>query len=62
MTFDELRALPAPLVRLASGELAHIVHWYPETKAIGVRTPNGRLHVLPVARLLAGDGCAVEPA
>ena len=60
MTLDELRNMPAPFVRLASGELSLIVHWYPETQAVGVRTPQGRLHVLPVVRLTPGPSCAVE--
>jgi hypothetical protein len=61
VTFDELRNMPAPFVRMASGDLAQIVAWYPETKAVGVKTPNGRLHVLPIARLIPGPSCAIEP-
>ena len=52
--------MATPFVRLATGEMARIVDWYPDTKAVAVKAPNGRLHVLPVGRLLPGPGFAVE--
>ena len=60
MTFDNLRNMPAPFVRLAAGELGLIAYWYAETDAVGVKAPNGRLHVVPAGRLEPGQGCAVE--
>jgi hypothetical protein len=60
VTFDELRNMPSQFVRLTTGELALIVHWYPESDAVGVKAPNGRLHVLPAVRLTLGPSCAVE--
>ena len=47
-------------VRLATGELGLIAHWYPESEAVGVKTPNGRLHVIPAVRLTPGPACVVE--
>jgi hypothetical protein len=60
VTFDDLRNMATPFVRLATGELGRIVDWYPETEAVAVGAPNGRLQVLPVGRLLPGPDCAVE--
>ena len=60
VTLDELRNMATPFVRLATGEMARIVDWYPDTKAVAVKAPNGRLHVLPVGCLLPGPGFAVE--